>query len=82
MQSQHELLFYDFMNTFKIQIALEEIFQCQMSITGNTGMNVARHELDIYCGERDPEETLQNVRNWSIMMDFQSSKYCIVAKIQ
>ena len=42
------MLFYDFMNTFKIQISLKEIFQC--SIKAHTGTNVAWHELDNYCG--------------------------------
>ena len=40
-----------------------------MSVTAHTETKVAWHELDNYCGERDPEETLQNVRNWSIIYD-------------
>ena len=60
MQSQHALLFYDF------KLLSKKCFNGTWH--GTSGI--------ITLGAKDPEATLQNVTNWSIMVDFQSLKYC------
>ena len=47
----------------------------------HTETNMAWHELDIYYGGRDPEETLQKCQKLVHNDGFPSFKYCIIAKI-